>query len=305
MVEHQGIGVVGRLGVAGRMSGVSAQSIGCSGSGRAGAGYEQSSAEGLARALRDGEFRMHYQPQLDCRSGRVIGAEALMRWNSSALGRWVSPVDFIPLAERDGFIVELGDWSMAHVMRTLRLWQDAGRLPAGFKMAINLSARQLTPALPERIACLLGEAGIAPPLIELEITESHFSPDMAGMADIAHQLRRLGLRLAIDDFGTGYSILAHLRHIPANTVKIDRGLTRKVLSVERDHIIMRSLIGMIRDLGMQSVCEGVETAEELAALRQMGADSWQGFLSSPAVPAEDFIGFFGVCAAEASHDLTV
>ncbi|AOZ52608.1 hypothetical protein BKX93_23085 [Chromobacterium vaccinii] len=237
---------------------------------------------------------MHYQPQLDCRSGRVIGAEALMRWNSSALGRWVSPADFIPLAERDGFIVELGDWSMAHVMRTLRAWQDAGCLPAGFKMAINLSARQLTPALPARVACLLGETGIAPSLIELEITESYFSPDMAAMADIARQLRRLGLRLAIDDFGTGYSILAHLRHIPANTVKIDRGLTRKVLSVARDHIIMRNLIRMIRDLGMQSVCEGVETAEELAALREMGADAWQGFLSTPAVSAEEFIGFLAL-----------
>ncbi|WP_082107209.1 EAL domain-containing protein [Chromobacterium vaccinii] len=294
MVEHQGIGAAGRRGGAGWVGGAPAPSTGWSGSGRAGLGYEPPSNAGLARALRDGEFCMHYQPQLDCRSGRVIGAEALMRWNSSALGRWVSPADFIPQAERDGFIVELGDWSMAHVMRTLRAWQDAGCLPAGFRMAINLSARQLTPALPERVACLLGETGIAPSLIELEITESHFSPDMAAMADIARQLRRLGLRLAIDDFGTGYSILAHLRHIPANTVKIDRGLTRKVLSVERDHIIMRNLIRMIRDLGMQSVCEGVETAEELAALREMGADAWQGFLSTPAVSAEEFIGFLAL-----------
>ncbi|OHX10187.1 hypothetical protein BI347_20475 [Chromobacterium sphagni] len=244
--------------------------------------------ENLVVALRNREFSMHYQPQLSCRTSRIAGAEALMRWDGVGGGGAVSPASFIPLAEQSGFIVELGDWSMASVVRTMAAWRVGTGLPADFRLAINLSGRQIVPELPGKVEKLILEAGLEPACIELEITESYLFHDLPAMVAVTRQLRRLGVRVAIDDFGTGFSVLEHLRHIPATTIKIDCSFTRQMLEIERDHIIMRNLIRMVRDLGMESVCEGVETMAQLEAVKDMGADYWQGFLFSPALPGSEF-----------------
>ncbi|QND85675.1 Uncharacterized protein ChrSV_3449 [Chromobacterium vaccinii] len=252
----------------------------------------------LASALRDGEFRMCYQPQLSCKTLRIAGAEALMRWDSSEARRPVSPAHFIPLAEQSGYIVELGDWSLASVLRQMQAWRRAAALPAGFRIAVNLSGRQLTPQLPRRVAKLIDEMDVDPARIEFEITESYRPEDISSVADIAAQLRGLGARIAIDDFGTGFSIMEYLRLIPATSVKIDCSLTRQIMVSDRDSLIMRNLLNMIGDLGMESVCEGVETAEQLAAICDMGADYWQGFLFSPAVSSADFLSLLAESEVE-------
>ncbi|WP_172670407.1 EAL domain-containing protein [Chromobacterium subtsugae] len=246
--------------------------------------------ESLVAALRKREFSMHYQPQLSCRTARVAGAEALMRWHSAERNGPVSPASFIPLAEQSGFIVELGDWSMASALRMMAAWRDEARLPADFRLAINLSRRQIVPELPGKVERLIAQAGLEPSCVELEITESYLFHDLPTMVEVTRQLRKLGVRVAIDDFGTGFSVLEHLRHIPATTIKIDCSFTRQMLEIERDHIIMRNLIRMVRDLGMESVCEGVETMAQLEAVKDMGADYWQGFLFSPALPGAEFRG---------------
>ncbi|WP_168194962.1 EAL domain-containing protein [Chromobacterium phragmitis] len=241
----------------------------------------------LDAALRNNEFRLHYQPQLSCSSLQLTGAEALTRWKQSpSSSKLTNPSHFIPQAEENGFIMALGDWCLQTAIQTTSAW-ERGSLPPHFRTAINLSVRQITPELPKRIDSLIREAGLDPWRIELEITESFLFQDLPTMTDIARQLRNLGVRVAIDDFGTGFSVLEHLRHIPATTIKIDRSFTQRMLRIERDHIIMRNLIRMIRDLGMESICEGVETAEQLKAVQDMGADHWQGFLFSPAIPAEN------------------
>ncbi|UTH74093.1 EAL domain-containing protein [Chromobacterium sp. IIBBL 290-4] len=247
----------------------------------------------LSSALRAGEFRMCYQPQLCCRSLRVVGAEALMRWNSSVVGRAVSPAEFIPQAERNGFIVELGGWSMSAALRELLRWRRAVSLESGFRLAINLSGRQMTAGLPSKVAALLEEVEVAPEWVELEITESYSHQDIGLMANVASRLRDMGLGIAIDDFGTRFSVMEYLRRMPATRIKIDGSLTRQILVSPRDYSIMRNLIRMIGELGMESVCEGVETAEQLAAIQDMGADCWQGFLFSPGVTGEAFQSLLG------------
>ncbi|UDM18910.1 EAL domain-containing protein [Vogesella sp. XCS3] len=243
--------------------------------------------DNLAAALCNNEFRIHYQPQISCKSLKISGTEALMRWKSSMSGELIAPAHFIPHAEENGFIVELGDWCLQNVANAVSSWR-AGTLPGDFKAAINLSGRQISPALPRRVESVIKDAGIDPSLIELEITESFLFKDLQSMTEITRQLRNIGVRVAIDDFGTGFSVLEHLRHIPATTIKIDRSFTQQMLRIERDHIIMRNLIRMIRDLGMESVCEGVETAEQLKAIQDMDADYWQGFLYSPAISKDEF-----------------
>lgn len=242
----------------------------------------------FSQALGNGEFRMCYQPQLCCRSLRIVGAEALMRWNSSVAGRAISPADFIPQAEENGFIVELGGWSMSAGLRELSRWRQAVSLESGFRLAINLSGRQMTASLPSRVAALLEEVEVAPEWVELEITESYRHLDIDLMAKVAARLRDMGLGIAIDDFGTRFSVMEYLRRMPATRIKIDGSLTRQIMVSERDHALMRNLIRMIGELGMESVCEGVETAEQLAAIQDMGADSWQGFLFSPGVSSKAF-----------------
>ncbi|AUH51466.1 hypothetical protein CXB49_11875 [Chromobacterium sp. ATCC 53434] len=264
--------------------------------------FETPSREGLAAALRNREFRMHYQPQLCCRTSRISGAEALMRWARPGRPGLEGPAGFIPQAEESGFIVELGDWGMESAVRALASW----RVP-GFTVAVNLSGRQITDSLPGKTERLLRRADVDPSALELEITESYLFHDLPTMVGVVRELRAIGVRVAIDDFGTGFSVLEHLRHLPATTIKIDCSFTRRMLQVERDHIIMRNLIRMARDLGMQTVCEGVETPAQLEAIREMDADYWQGYLYSPAVsePAlREMLADGGVPAAPARQPLS-
>jgi diguanylate cyclase (GGDEF)-like protein/PAS domain S-box-containing protein len=233
----------------------------------------------LRRAIEQNELVLHYQPQLDLIGGRVVGVEALVRWQHPELGL-VSPSRFIPIAEETGLIELLGDWVLRSACRQMRAWLDAG-LP--FKLvAVNLAARQFKhPDLPARMARLLEETGLAPEWLELEITEGALMNPNEGALERLHELKRLGVRLAIDDFGTGYSSLAYLKCFPIDKLKIDQSFVREIPDGRADMEIAATIMAMARNLGLVVLAEGVETRPQLNFLRGNGCDQAQGYLFSP------------------------
>jgi diguanylate cyclase (GGDEF)-like protein/PAS domain S-box-containing protein len=240
----------------------------------------------LRRALAQGEFVLHYQPQLEIETGRVIGCEALVRWNDPERGM-IAPARFIPMAEETGLITPLGDWVMRRACAQARAWADAG-LPT-IIMAVNLSARQLRqPDVVERIAAILRESGLPPGLLKLEITESMIMGQAEEAVALLHSLKSLGLRLSIDDFGTGYSSLAYLKRFPIDELKIDRGFVRDIPHDTNDAEIAATIIAMARNLRLSVVGEGVETQAQLDFLARQGCHAYQGYLCSHPVAAEEF-----------------
>jgi len=249
-------------------------------------GLERLSMEnGLRRALERNELYFHYQPQVDLRSGRIVGAEALMRWDHPGVGP-VSPSQFIPLAEESGLIVPLGEWGLLEACRQARAWQDAG-LPE-IPVAVNLSATQFRQQnLGETLANALHRSGLAAGFLDLEITESMVMHNVdAGMMAVNH-LRALGLQLSIDDFGTGYSSLSYLRRFPVQRLKIDVSFLREITSDPGAAAITQAIIALGRGLGLRVLAEGVETREQLALLRAQGCDEIQGYYFSRPVPADE------------------
>lgn len=233
----------------------------------------------LRRAIEQNELVLHYQPQLELKSGRVIGAEALVRWQHPELGL-VSPSRFIPIAEETGLIELLGEWVLRTACRQMRIWLDAG-LPFQV-MSVNLAARQFKhPDLPSRMARLIEEAGLDPHWIELEITEGALMNPNDGALDRLHELKRLGFRLAIDDFGTGYSSLAYLKRFPIDKLKIDQSFVREIPDGRADMEIAVTIMSMARNLGLVVLAEGVETQAQRRFLRDNGCDQAQGYLFSP------------------------
>ncbi|HJV62908.1 MAG TPA: EAL domain-containing protein, partial [Albitalea sp.] len=247
----------------------------------------------LRRALERGELELHYQPKLDLRTQRIAGVEALMRWRHPVLGA-VSPVQFIPIAEETGLIVEMGRWALQTACADARDWQQRGLPPV--VMSVNLSARQLNePSLIADIDRALNASGLNPALLELEITESAVmrSPEQA--AALLRQIREMGVGLAIDDFGTGYSSLSYLRRFPLTTVKIDRSFV-KDLAQDRDaEALTDSILTLAHGLRMRVVAEGVETEEQLAYLRARQCDEIQGFWLSKPLPADALCAFMARC----------
>jgi len=240
----------------------------------------------LRRALDNGELAVHYQPQLDLASGRVSGMEALLRWRNPELGM-VSPAAFIPLAEETGLIVPIFEWVLEVACRQNRTWQAAG-FPQ-LTVAVNLSpfqfrARNLC-ATVERI---LGETGLAPGSLELEIIESAIMHDVESALVIMKELKQLGVKLAMDDFGTGYSSLSYLKRFPFDKLKIDISFVREVTTEPESAAIARSIIAMGHNLNLRVIAEGIETAAQLSYLRTHGCDEMQGFLFSRALSAEEF-----------------
>jgi len=241
---------------------------------------------GMRRALEQGEFALHYQPKVDLHTGHVVGAEALLRWNSPDRGP-VSPAEFIPLAEETGLIVPIGDWVLRAACAQMELWRAAG-LPA-LTVAVNLSPRQLhSAALVDHVSTLLDQHGLPPSSLELEITETAMVENPDRTRDLLREVSARGIRLAIDDFGTGYSSLAYLKRFRANTLKIDRAFVRDIAVDAGDAAMTSAIIGMAKDLGMRTVAEGVETDAQMQRLRTLGCDEMQGFLFSPALPPEQF-----------------
>lgn len=236
----------------------------------------------LRKALERQELTLYYQPQVDVSSGRILGVEALLRWQSRELGN-VAPADFIPLAEETGLIVPIGEWVIRTACAQARAWQKAGLAP--LRMAVNLSPRQFVDtSLVPLIAHVLDETGLRPDLLELEITESLLMKDP--VLDTLHNLKRLGVRLAIDDFGTGYSNLGYLRQFPIDRLKIDKSFVQDIEGEHDDAAITAAVIAMARCLRLEVIAEGVETEEQLTLLRAMNCHEMQGFLFSRPCPAE-------------------
>lgn len=244
----------------------------------------------LERALRHAidhdQLVLHYQPQYSCRLGRVIGAEALVRWEHPDLGL-VPPARFIPLAEETRLILPLSRWVLR---RALQQWTElnTGRDPA-LRLGINVSVHQFQEiAFVATVAAELKAAGVPPSSLELEITESVLLQDTAAAAPRLKQLRDLGVRIALDDFGTGYSSLGYLASLPIDTVKIDRAFIRRITSDTAAGALVRAILQMCRALDLDVVVEGVETTAQYATLREMGVDTIQGFLFGKPVPCELF-----------------
>lgn len=237
----------------------------------------------LPRALEEGEFSLHYQAQVDLASGAIKGAEALLRWWNRDVGT-VPPAQFIPLAEDTGLIVPIGNWVLRSACRQNVAWQRAGKPP--IVMAVNLSARQFKDAaLLHDIADALEQTGMAPDLLELEITESMIMSNVEQAVDRAAEIKQLGVRIAIDDFGTGYSSLSQLKRFPIDTLKVDRSFVRDIPANTADRAITEAVISMGKALGVAVVAEGVETAEQYEFLRAIGCDRMQGYyFSKPCHP---------------------
>ena len=239
----------------------------------------------LRRALEREEFELHYQPVVDARSGALVGAEALVRWRHPELGVLL-PSEFIPLAEENGLIVPLGEWVLQAACAQNRAWQDAG-LP-WIRVVVNLSSRQLTRTLSETIARILQRTGLEARFLGLELTESLLVNHDREDTDTLHALRAMGLHLAVDDFGTGYSSFSYLKHLPLDTLKIDRSFVRDIATSPDDAAITTAIIAMAHALGLRVVGEGVETEAQREVLRRQGCDSMQGYLFSRPVPGPDF-----------------
>jgi predicted signal transduction protein with EAL and GGDEF domain len=238
----------------------------------------------LKTALERNELSLEYQPLLD-RTGRLNAVEALLRWNNPKGGQ-VSPVEFIPIAEETGLISSIGEWVIQTACRNAARWLQQGyEVP---RIAVNVSALQFADgnftALVEHI---LRECGLPPSRLELEITETALMDNLAGVINQIEPLRRLGVRFAIDDFGTGYSSLSHLQSLPVDCVKIDRSFIKELEpGAVGSTTLVRGIIALAHNLGLQVVAEGVETAQQLALLNTLGCDVNQGFFLHRPMPAE-------------------
>jgi diguanylate cyclase (GGDEF)-like protein len=239
----------------------------------------------LRRALAQGEFVLHYQPQITLATGEVVGFEGVVRWQEPELGL-VGPAEFIPLAEETGLIQRLGDWIVREACRQAVAWRARGVCPV--PISVNLSAQQLRePALAEQIGAALRETGAPPGAIGVEVTESVLLHDAALAIETLSRLRALGVRVALDDFGTGYSSLSYLRHLPVDALKIDRSFLTDVGSDEAAAALTASIVAMGVALGLRVVAEGVEEEQQRRLLIAFGCHEAQGFLFGRPAPADE------------------
>ena len=241
---------------------------------------------GLRRALANGELRLYYQPQVSVASGRIVGAEALLRWQDPQEGL-ISPARFIPVAESSGLIAPIGQWVLLEACLQAQRWRSAGL--GSMTMAVNVSPRQF--ALSDLVAVVgdaLAQSGFPATSLELEITESALAERPEQALALLTKLGDLGLRLSVDDFGTGYSSLAHIKRFPIDVLKIDQSFIREIPESGEDMAISSAIIAMGHSLGLAVLAEGVETPAQLDFLRQRGCDSYQGYLRSRPVPPDAF-----------------
>lgn len=254
----------------------------------------------LKVALREGHFVLHYQPQFCSRSNRIVGAEALIRWNHPTRGL-IQPATFIRVAEESNLITPIGDWVLREAVAQGRRWKEMG---LDLRVAVNLSGRQFVDSLPDRVSEVLALSEFPASLLELELTESFLVSDTDKAARILHALRDLGVRVALDDFGTGFSSLNYLKNFPVDTLKIDRSFIGSKPS-EFDVRIIRAILAIAREFNLSTLAEGVETDEQLASLHALGCDAWQGFLLSSAITAEAFPEFCRVSALAVNRFATI
>lgn len=240
----------------------------------------------LATAIQQDELRQFLQPKRCLKTGRIVGAEALVRWQHPQRG-WLPPSEFIPFAERSGRIRQITDWMLARAIRTLAAWGQAGREP--LVLAVNISTLDLQDqGLPARLAALLAEQGVDPSLLQLEVTETGLMASGNDPIAVLHALRSWGVRLAIDDFGTGQSSLAYLQHLPVDELKIDRSFVQDVDRDARREALLKSIVSIGQGLGLTVTAEGVENAAELACITAAGCDLLQGYLLAKPMDLPDF-----------------
>jgi EAL domain-containing protein (putative c-di-GMP-specific phosphodiesterase class I) len=239
----------------------------------------------LRRAVERGELRLHYQPQYDVSNRRIVGVEALIRWQHPDFGL-IPPGRFMPFAEETGLILPVGEWVLHEACRQGRAWQSQGLAP--LRVAVNISALQFRdPDFPGTVLAALRGSGLDARHLELELTESIIMQDAGRATNSLEQLKTLGLELAIDDFGTGYSSLSYLKRFPIDLLKIDQSFVRDITSDKDDAAITSAIIGLTHNLGLRTIAEGVETSEQLEFLERHGCDEVQGFLfSRPLAPEE-------------------
>jgi diguanylate cyclase (GGDEF)-like protein len=239
----------------------------------------------LHRALERQELLLYYQPQRDIRSGKIVGLEALIRWQHPEMGM-IPPDEFIPLAEETGLIIPIGEWALATACAQNSSWQAEGIPP--IRMAVNISTHQLRQQdLRRSIVRILEETGLPPQYLELELTESIMMQNIDANIKLIHELKDMGLRFTIDDFGTGYSSFIYLKQLPMEAIKIDRSFVRDITSNADDAAIVTAIIAMSHSLKLRVVAEGVETEGQLALLQEKGCDVLQGYLLSRPMPAEE------------------
>jgi diguanylate cyclase (GGDEF)-like protein/PAS domain S-box-containing protein len=245
----------------------------------------------LRRALQEGQLVLHYQPQVSLTDGKVIGAEALLRWNDPERG-WVYPGSFIPVAEESRLILPIGDWVLRTACAQMRAWREQGLdLP---RLSINLSPRQFQQQdLVDTVRRALEETSLEAKALEIEITEGTAMANAEATIETVHALRELGLSISIDDFGTGYSSLNYLKRFPITCVKIDGAFVRDLTRNEGDAAIVSAVIAIARSLKLRVIAEGVETVEQLTFLRRRRCDAAQGYYFSRPVPAEGLAEFIG------------
>jgi len=248
--------------------------------------YKQLWFEGqLHHALELGELSLQYQPKVNLATGKITSMEALVRWNNPKLG-FVSPNEFIPIAEHTGLINEIGDWILQSACAQARRWEEAGFTDVS--VAVNLSAVQFRQQdLHERIITMVAESGLQPRHLEVEITESVVMENHQSAVHSLNELDHAGIRIAIDDFGTGYSSLAYLKHLPVSTLKIDRSFLSDTVLDKQDELIITAIIAMAHSMNLTVVAEGVENSTQKAFLSQLHCDEIQGYLFSKPVDEED------------------
>ncbi|MBI5329516.1 MAG: EAL domain-containing protein [Betaproteobacteria bacterium] len=240
----------------------------------------------LHQALGEGEISLHYQPRVDLASGVLLGAEALMRWNSRKLGS-VPPDRFIPVAESSGFITQLGHWALLEACHHVESWRKQGLFTG--VISVNLSALQFARSdLPRTVEEALKQSGLPSERLELELTESMLAMDVEKATQTLSKLKRLGVRLAIDDFGAGYSSLAYLKRFEVDVLKIDQSFVRDLADDADDAAIIRAIVTLAATLGLSTTAEGVETRQQLEYLRRTGCQEGQGWLFGHPMPAETF-----------------
>jgi diguanylate cyclase (GGDEF)-like protein/PAS domain S-box-containing protein len=240
----------------------------------------------LRMALRRNELVLHYQPRMKVMTGELVGVEALIRWQHPRRGL-LAPGKFIDVAEDSGLIVTIGEWVLESACTQIRAWQK--RRP-GLRLSVNLSVGQVVDGerLYAAVERALARAGIKPATLELELTESHLMQNIEEKAALLNRLGELGVGIAIDDFGTGYSSLSYLKKLPVDAIKIDGSFVRDMEDDPNDEAIIKAILAMAHSLRLSVVAEGVETAAQFEALRQLGCDEYQGFHESPALPADEF-----------------
>ncbi len=243
---------------------------------------------GFIPGLENKQFEIYFQPQIDINTGLVIGAEALIRWKHPTLG-FISPAEFIPIAEETGFIHDLGDWIIHQSLSQLSRWQ---KIKPDMTMAVNVSALQITEDFPQKMANFIQQYNIKPNTLELEITETLLMENIDFVQPLLSEICELGIFFAIDDFGTGYSSLSYLRYLPINKLKIDRAFVLNLESNQEDVAMVKAIIAMAKNLNLSVLAEGIETKPQLSILKEQGCDSYQGYYFSRPVEKETFYSLY-------------